>query len=328
MIDISCKYMGLSLKSPVIVGSCGLTNSVEKMKEMEACGAGAVVLKSIFEEQISNEVNQNVDNARLDSSYNDALDYIKGYTEMFSYDKYTNLIREAKKELSIPVIASINCTSDGDWASSAKRIEDAGADALELNIFFLPADFKKDGRANEDVYFKIIEHVKANINIPIAVKTSYYFSGLAKMLQTLSYSGIHALALFNRFLAPDINIEKMQLTSAQVFREGEGFHNSLRWIALMYNNVSCSLSATSGVATGNDVIKMLLAGADTVQVATALYNNGIGHLKTIHDELRAWMEKHKYNSIEEFKGKMSFNNIENPEAYLRIQFMKHFAGIE
>jgi dihydroorotate dehydrogenase (fumarate) len=129
-------------------------------------------------------------------------------------------------------------------------------------------------------------------------------------------------------LLPDIDIEKMQLKSAPVFREGEGFHNSLRWIAMMHKNVSCSLSATSGVVTGSDVIKQLLAGADTVQVATALYNNGIGHIKTIHDELRAWMERHKYSKIEEFKGKMSFDNIENPETYLRIQFMKHFAGIE
>ena len=328
MIDISCKYMGLLLKSPVIVGSCGLTNSVEKMKEMEACGAGAVVLKSIFEEQITNEVKQNVDNANFDASFRNASDYIKGYTEMISYSKYTNFIREAKKELSIPVIASINCTSDGDWVSSAKRIENAGADALELNIFFLPADFNKSGIANEEVYFKIIEHIKASINIPIAIKTSYYFSGLAKMLQTFSYMGIHALVLFNRFLAPDIDIEKMQLKAADVFKEGEGFHNSLRWIAIMHNKVSCSLSATSGIASGSDVIKQLLAGADTVQVATALYNNGIGHIKTIHDELQAWMKRHKYNSIEEFRGKMSFDNIDNPDTYLRIQFMKHFAGIE
>jgi len=324
MIDISCKYMGLLLKSPVIVGSCGLTNSVEKMKEMEACGAGAVVLKSIFEEQITNEVSQNVSHTKFDSSF----DYIKGYTEMLSYNKYTNLIREAKKELSIPVIASINCASDGDWVSSAKRIEDAGADALELNIFFLPADFSKHGMDNEEVYFKIIEHVKANISIPIAIKTSYYFSGLAKMLQTLSYTGIQALVLFNRFLAPDIDIERMQLKAAHIFTEGEGFHNSLRWIAIMHNHVSCSLSATSGIATGDNVIKQLLAGADTVQIATVLYNKGIGYIKTIHEELQAWMEKHKYQSIEEFRGKMSFSNIDNPETYLRIQFMKHFAGIE
>ena len=328
MADISCKYMGLSLKSPLIVGSCGLTNSIEKMKEMQDCGAGAVVLKSIFEEQISNEITQSVDSTNFDVSFRDAADYIKAYTEMASYEKYTNLIRDAKKELSIPVIASINCSSDGDWVSSAKRIEDAGADALELNIFFLPADFNKYGTANEDTYFKIIDHIKASINIPIAIKTSYYFSGLAKMLQMLSYTGISSLVLFNRFYAPDIDIEKMHIKAAPVFTEGEGFYNSLRWIAIMHNHVSCNLSATSGISTGNDIVKQLLAGADTVQIATVLYNRGIGHIKTMLDELRDWLDRHKYNSISEFRGKMSFDNVDNPEAYLRIQFMKYFAGIE
>ncbi len=328
MADICCKYMGLSLKTPIIVGSCGLTNSIEKMKEMETCGAGAVVLKSIFEEQITNEVLQSVGNTNFDVSYRDALDYIKGYTQMASYEKYTQLIREAKKELSIPVIASINCSSDGDWASYAKRIEDAGADALELNIFFLPADFNKYGTANEELYFKIIEHIKDNTSIPIAIKTGYYFSGLAKMLQSLSYTGIQSLVLFNRFFAPDIDIEKMHMKAAPIFTEGEGFYNSLRWIAIMYNHVKCNLSATSGIASGSDVVKQLLAGADTVQIATVLYNKGIKHIKTMLDELTAWMDKHNYNSIEEFKGKMSFDNIENPDAYLRIQFMKYFAGIE
>jgi dihydroorotate dehydrogenase (fumarate) len=322
--------MGLSLKSPVIVGSCGLTNSIEKMQKMEEYGAGAIVLKSIFEEQITNEVLQSVENTHFDVSYHDASDYIKGYTQMASYEKYTNLIRNAKKELSIPVIASINCSSDGDWVTYAKRIEDAGADALELNIFFLPTDFNRNGADNEELYFKIIEGVKSAINIPIALKTGYYFSGLARMLQSLSYTGISGLVLFNRFFAPDIDIEKMKIKAAPLITEGdgEGFYNSLRWIALMYNHVNCNLSATSGISTGNDVIKQLLVGADTVQIASILYSKGIESIKKITDEILAWMNKHNYSSINEFKGKMSFNNIENPEAYLRIQFMKYFSGIE
>ncbi|MDR1182467.1 MAG: dihydroorotate dehydrogenase-like protein [Bacteroidales bacterium] len=330
MTNTDCKYMGLSLKSPVIVGSCGLTNSIEKMQKMEEYGAGAIVLKSIFEEQITNEVLQSVENTHFDVSYHDASDYIKGYTQMASYEKYTNLIRNAKKELSIPVIASINCSSDGDWVTYAKRIEDAGADALELNIFFLPTDFNRNGADNEELYFKIIEGVKSAINIPIALKTGYYFSGLARMLQSLSYTGISGLVLFNRFFAPDIDIEKMKIKAAPLITEGdgEGFYNSLRWIALMYNHVNCNLSATSGISTGNDVIKQLLVGADTVQIASILYSKGIESIKKITDEILAWMNKHNYSSINEFKGKMSFNNIENPEAYLRIQFMKYFSGIE
>ncbi|MDR0604286.1 MAG: dihydroorotate dehydrogenase-like protein [Bacteroidales bacterium] len=328
MTNTGCKYMGLSLKSPIIVGSCGLTNSIEKMKKMEEYGAGAIVLKSIFEEQITNEVMQSMDNTNFDVSYRDAFDYIKGYTQMASYEKYGNIIREAKKNLSIPVIASINCSSDGDWVSYAKRIEDAGADALELNIFFLPADFNKLGAVNEDIYFKIIEHIKANVNIAVALKTGYYFSGLAKMLQSLSYTGINSLVLFNRFFAPDIDVENMHIKAAPIFKEGEGFYNTLRWIAIMYNHVNCDLSATSGITNGKDVVKQLLAGADTVQIATVLYNKGIEHIQTILNELTEWMEKHHYASIDEFKGKMSFDNINNPDAYLRIQFMKYFSGIE
>jgi dihydroorotate dehydrogenase (fumarate) len=328
MADIQCKYMGLSLKSPVIVGSSGLTYSIEKMKKMERCGAGAVILKSIFEEQITNEVLQNVGEAQFDVSYRDALDYIKGYTEMASYEKYAQLIQNAKKELSIPVIASINCSSDGDWASYAKRVEDAGADALELNIFFLPSDFDKQGAANEELYFKIIEHVKAGISIPLAIKTGYYFSGLAKMLQSLSYTGIQSLVLFNRLFAPDIDIEKMQTKSAPLLSEGEGFYNLLRWTAIMYNHIQCNLCATSGIVTGNDVVKLLLAGADTVQVTSVLYNRGIEHLKTILEELTTWMDRHHYATLTDFRGKMSFDTLHNPDAYLRIQFMKYFAAIE
>jgi dihydroorotate dehydrogenase (fumarate) len=300
------------------------------MKKMEKYGAGAIVLKSIFEEQIINEVLHSVKNTHFDVSYHDASDYIKGYTQMASYEKYTQLIRNAKKELSIPVIASINCSSDGDWVSYAKRIEDAGADALELNIFFLPTDFNRNGNENEELYFKIVERIKSAINIPIALKTGYYFSGLARMLQSLSYMGISALVLFNRFFAPDIDLEKMKIKAAPLFNEGdgEGFYNSLRWIALLYNHVNCNLSATSGISTGNDVIKQLLVGADTVQIASILYNKGIESIGKITDEILAWMKKHNYSSIDEFKGKMSFKNIENPEAYLRIQFMKYFSGIE
>jgi dihydroorotate dehydrogenase (fumarate) len=327
IIDVSCKYMGLLLKSPIIVGSCGLSISVEKMKKMEESGAGAIVLKSIFEEQIMNEVIQSVDNTHFNVSYRDAFDYIKEYTQMESYGKYGNLIREAKQALSIPVIASINCASDGDWVSYAKRIEDAGADAIELNIFFLPSDFNRSGVANEDLYFKIVEHIKASVNIPVAIKTSYYFSGLAKILQTLSYTGINGLVLFNRFFSPDIDIENMRMKSGPIYREGEGFYNTLRWIAILYNHVNCDLSATSGILSGKDVVKQILAGANTVQVATVLYNKGIEHIRTMMDELSLWMCDHHYASLDEFRGKMSFDNIGNPDAYLRIQFMKCFSEI-
>ena len=196
MADLSCKYMGLSLTSPVIVGSCGLTHSADKIKQMEAFGAGAVVLKSVFEEQITHEIRHSVEHADFNAAYADALDYIKGYTEMHSFDQYARLIGESKKAVSIPVIASINCSSTGDWASYARRMEEAGADGLELNIFFLPSDFSRSGEDNESRYFRIVEHVKQFTRLPIAVKTSHYFSSLANFMQKLSYTGIDSLVLW------------------------------------------------------------------------------------------------------------------------------------
>ncbi len=327
MVDLNCKYLGLNLKTPLIIGSCGLTNNIVKMKEMEANGAGAVVLKSIFEEQITNEVMQAGQEVMYDVSYRDAFDYIKGYTEMASYQKYTDLIRQAKSTLQIPVIASINCTSSGDWTAYAKRIEDAGADALELNLFFLPSDFEKIGTQYEDTYFKIVEKVRATISIPMAIKVSHYFSSLANTLQKLSRTGINGMVLFNRFYSPDIDIEKLSTKGAPIFEESDNFYDTLRWIAIMDKHINCDLCATSGIIDGKDVIKQLLVGADAVQMVTAIYNKGVEHIKVVLNTLQEWMERHNFETIEQFKGKMSFKDIAHSEAYLRVQFMKHFAGI-
>lgn len=327
-IDLSCTYMGMKLKSPLIIGSCGLTNSLEKVQKMEELGAGAVVLKSIFEEQIIAETSQSFN--ALDNNYihPDALDYIKNYTEIASYDKYSQLISDFKKSVSIPIIASINCVSDGDWINYAKRVEDAGADALELNISILPIDFEKSSNELEDKYFQIISHVKNKIGIPIAVKISPYFSSLGKTLKTFSFCGIDALVLFNRFYQPDIDIEKMTLSNTDLKNEGMEFYNVLRWVSIMSGNLDCNLSATSGIESGKEVIKQLLAGADTVQVATALYKKGLSVISDILNEITIWMKNHEYHSIESFKGKMNFKNVKDPNAYLRIQFMKYFSGIE
>lgn len=327
-VDLSCTYMGLQLKSPIIVGSCGLTNSLEKIQQMEECGAGAVVLKSIFEEQIIVETSHAY--KELDDSYmhSGALDYIKNYTEIASYEKYTNLISQLKKSTHIPIIGSINCISDGDWINFAQRLQDAGADALELNISLLPADDDKTSKEYEEKYIRIIRHVKENISIPLAVKISPYFSSLVKVLQTFTYSGANALVLFNRPYEPDIDIENMKVTSAGIHKEGKGFHSVLRWISIMNDHVDADLSATSGIVSGKDVVKQLLAGADTVQIVSVLYNKGIGHIKTVREELTDWMQRHQYQKIADFKGKMSYKNVQDPNAYLRVQFMKYFAGIE
>ena len=326
-LDLTCKYMGLTLPSPLIVGSCAFTQSVEQIMEIERLGAGAVVLKSIFEEQITNEAFQSMDAA---GGYGDtrAIDYVRQYTEMAAYENYNKLIRDLKKNVRIPVIASIHCHRDGDWVNFAQRVQEAGADALELNLTLMPADPKISGEDLEKRYVEIIRHIKKNMRIPLAIKTNRYFTSFVHSMWQLRKAGADALVLFQRMYEPDIDIEQMKITAAKVLKEGDGFHEALRWVSIMDGNIDCSLSATSGVVSGGDVAKLLLAGADTVQIATVLYTRGIGHIATIISELKDWMERHHYDSIDAFQGKLSMKRIGNPEVYMRMQFMKHFAGIE
>lgn len=327
-VDLSCTYMGLKLKSPLIVGSCGLTNDVDKIRKMEACGAGAVVLKSIFEEQIMVDTNHSIQQMQEEYLHPDAMDYIKNYTEIAFYEKYTSLINNVKKVVNIPVIASIHCITDGDWASYAKRMQEAGADAIELNISLLPVDLDKSSKAYEETYVRIINHVKENISIPLAVKISPYFSSLIKTLQSFHYSGADALVLFNRFYEPDIDIDEMKITGAGIKQESVNFHSVLRWISIMNNYVDCNLSASSGVSSGAHIVKQLLAGADTIQAVTVFYQKGIEYMTTMLEDVKTWMQKHNYSYITDFKGELSYKQINDPNAYLRIQFMKYFAGIE
>ena len=326
-MDLSCKYMGLTLPTPLIIGSCAFTNSVEKIKEMEALGAGAVVLKSIFEEQISNEAHQTVNAA---GEYGDtrALEYVQQYTEMAAYEKYNQLIRDLKKTVKIPVIASIHCHKDGAWVDYAQRVQEAGADALEINLTSLPTDFNISGEDLEKNYLKIIKHVKKNLRIPVAIKTNRYFTSFVHSMTQFRKAGADALVMFQRVYEPDIDIENLKMVPAKVLKEGDGLHEALRWVSIMNEHIDCSLSATSGVVTGEDMVKLLLAGADTVQIATVLYTRGIEQIKHILDGLKEWMTKHNYCSIDEFQGKMSMKRIENPDVYMRVQFMKYFAGIE
>ena len=326
-LDLTCKYMGLTLPSPLIVGSCAFTQSVEQVMEIERLGAGAVVLKSIFEEQITNEAFQSMDAA---GGYGDtrAIDYVRQYTEMAAYENYNKLIRDLKKNVRIPVIASIHCHRDGDWVNFAQRVQEAGADALELNLTLMSADPKISGEDLEKRYVEIIRHIRKNLRIPLAIKTNRYFTSFVHSMWQLRKAGADALVLFQRMYEPDIDIEQMKITAAKVLKEGDGFHESLRWISIMDGNIDCSLSATSGVVSGGDVAKLLLAGADTVQIATVLYTRGIKQVAVIMDELKEWMSRHQFSKIDDFQGKLSMKRIENPEVYMRMQFMKHFAGIE
>ena len=326
-MDLSVKYLGLNLKNPIVVGSSGLTNSVEKIKELEQFGAGAVVLKSLFEEQILFEESNASANNEYD--YPEAMDYIKAYARDNSIQKYLQLIENAKKEVSIPVIASINCVDKGEWISFAKKIEKAGADALELNISLLPSDINKTSADNEKMYFDIVETIKKTINIPLSLKMSHYSAGLTNLIQKLSWTkNIDGFTLFNRYYNPDIDIETLKITSSGVFSSPEDISSSLRWVALLSGKIRTDIAASTGIHTGEDVIKQLLAGATVVHVVSTLYQNGTKQLKEMVEALEGWGNKHNYKSIEDFRGIVNFESAENSIAFERVQFMKYFGGIE
>lgn len=328
MPDLSTRYMGLDLKNPIIVGSSGLTNSIENIVKINDHGAGAVVLKSIFEEQINYTIAKTFNQNEANYAYPEAQDYISAYTEEKDVERYLNLIEESKSKVDIPVIASINCVSASQWTSFAKRIEEAGADGLELNIFDLPSDPNKGTEEHEKVYFDIAQAVIKEVKIPVSLKISYYFSGLANTALKLSWTGIKGMVLFNRFFSPDIDIDKFEVVSTNVFSSPSELPISLRWIAFLSESVHCDLAASTGVHDGKSAIKQLLAGAKAVQLASVLYQQGLDRIETIVKEIEEWMDQHNFAKTTDFIGRLSYKAAENPAAYERVQFMKHFSGIE
>jgi len=326
MADLTTKYLGLTLKNPIIIGSSGLTDSVEDIVELEKNGAAAVVLKSIFEEEIMMETEHVIRQAQEEGYDAKAFDYYDYKIKDNNLTEYVNLIKESKEAVRIPVIASINCHSGHEWPYYAKRFEEAGADALELNVFTLPTNMKRTCRDNEQVYFDIIERVKKEISIPVSLKISFYSANLGPFIVKLSESGIQGLVLFNRFWSPDIDIETLKIISSNVLSRSEDFSLGLRWIAIMSERVSCDIAASTGVHDGSALIKQLLAGANAVQVVSALYKNGKGYIQNYLHDLSNWMERHEFATIDQFRGKMSQSKTEDPAMYERIQFMRYFRG--
>lgn len=328
MIDLSTTYMGIKLKNPIIIGSSGLTNSVEKIKKLEDNNAAAVVIKSLFEEQIIHESDVYGENSSY-YDYPESHEYVKYYSKEHSVRNYLHLIQDAKKAVDIPIIASINCISAEEWITFAKKIEEAGADALELNISLLPSNEKYDSTANEKKYFNISKKVRSQINIPISLKMCKYSSGLANLVQKLSWTkNVDSFVLFNRFYSPDINIDKFKITSSNVFSTPQELTTSLRWIALLSPKIENDLVAATGIHDGKGVIKQILAGAQAVQIVSAIYNKGPEYIQSILGEVEAWMTKHNYSNLDEFRSKMNSAQVKNPAAFERTQFMKYFGGIE
>lgn len=327
MADLHTKYLGLKLKNPIVAASSGLTNSVDDIKEFEKNGAAAVVLKSIFEEEIRIQLERDQEDMTKSAFlYPETLEFYENFASDDSLTSYLGMIREAKKTVSIPIIASVNCVTSEKWPFYAQYLQDAGADALELNVFLMPSDFGKTCDEREREYFQIIEEVKKYVKIPISLKISFYSNNLGSLIQELSYSGIDGLVLFNRFYSPDIDINKLTLLSTNVLSKPSEITMPLRWIGIMADRVECDLAASTGIHNGNGVIKQLLAGAQVVEVASTIYLNGKSHIRTMLKDLETWMDEKDYKNINEFRGLLSIRKTENPGAYYRMQFMKFFSG--
>jgi dihydroorotate dehydrogenase (fumarate) len=344
MIDLTCKYLGLQLKNPIIVGSSGLTSSVENLKKIAQMGAGAVVLKSIFEEQIKYEADKFIksDNPQV-KSWNDAFDgivsktefyfeealeYLSAYAKEHTLNNYLAMIGDAKKSISIPVIASINCSTQYDWQYFARRIQEAGADALELNVYLLPSDFERNGIENEKVYFDIVQEVRKFIAIPISLKIGFYFSSLAQTAHKLSETGIAGLTLFNRPYNPDIDITNLQVDARNMFSSETEYSHTLRWVALLSGKLGCDIAASTGIHNHETVIKQILAGADAVHMVSVFYKHHFDILPQIISGIEAWMTNHNFEKISDFKGLLSRKNVHNPAAYERVQFLRLFSSVE
>ncbi len=325
MADLKTTYMGLQLKNPVIAGSSNLTNSIDKIKELEDNGIAAIVLKSIFEEQISMEIGSISSDGNI--THAEGYDYISQYTKQFNIENHLKLIRELKEKTDLPVVASINCISSGEWVDFSEKISSAGADALELNMFLLPGDFRKDPEKIENTYFEIIKAVSNKTDIPISIKISSYFTSLANTIFRFSLTGIKGIVLFNRFYQPDINIENMEVVASDIFSTRRENSHPLRWIGILSDNVKCDLAASTGVHEGEDVLKNILVGAKAVQVVSAIYKNGPAHIKKMISDLEILMDKKSFSSISDITGKLSQKNIDNPEIFERAQFMKYFGHI-
>jgi Dihydroorotate dehydrogenase len=316
-------YAGMTLKNPVIIGSSGLTRSAERNRNLEKAGAGAIVLKSLFEEQISMESHW----MSQSSDFPEAIDYINNYVKNNRLDDYVTLIKESKQLCSIPIIASINCYKSEGWIDFARKIEEAGADALELNIVLLPTDPECKPEDTEELYIKILRLVKQTVKIPVIVKMSKFFDNIVRMVDLFYKNGAAAVVLFNRLYQPDIDINKLQIVSGQVFSSHSDIADTIRWTGIVAGKFPrLSLASSTGIHDWEDLIKCILSGASAVQLCSAVYQHGLEIISPIIISLEEWMNSMNFRSIEEFKGKLSTANIIDPSLYERSQFMKYFSN--
>ena len=323
-MDLSTNYLGLKLKNPIVPSASPLSQTVDSVKALEDAGAAAVVVYSLFEEQINHESGE-LDHflSHGTESFAEALSYFPSPSQFkLTPSQYVEHIAKLKKAVNIPVIGSLNGVSRGGWVNYAKKIEEAGADALELNVYYVATDAEMTGADVENMYIDALKAVKQNVKIPVAIKLSPYFSSMANMAKKLDEAGADGLVLFNRFYQPDFNLEKLEVEPNLVLSSNWEMRLPLRWIAILYGNIKANLAATSGIHSHQDIIKVMMAGADAAMVCSELLVNGVGRITAMLKGMEEWMKENEYSSIQMMKGSMSQKSCAEPAAFERANYMK------
>ena len=323
-MDLSTKYMGLNLRTPLVVSASPLSENLDNIRRMEDVGASGVVIYSLFEEQITSdrlELHHHMTYGT--DSYAEALTYFPEPSEFhLGPEGYLNHIRKAKEAVKMPVIASLNGTSAGGWTNYAKEMQQAGADALELNIYYIPTDVDLTGAQVEQTYLDILSMVRDVVTIPVAIKLSPFFSSLANVARRLDQGGADGLVFFNRFYQPDISLEHLEVRPNIILSTPQALRLPMRWIAILHGRIKASLAATSGIHTAQDVLKIMMVGADAAMLCSVLYRHGIDHIKNMEREIETWMSEHEYHSIRQMQGSMSQENCSDPSEFERAQYVK------
>ncbi len=352
MADLSTTYMGIPLSNPFVVASSSLTKTLDGVKKCAEAGAGAIVLKSLFEEQIAAETLELSKHAEDYSGYGEAYSYLQGYGMELGPKDYLSLIRDAKQAVETPIIASLNCISTDRWADYALQLENAGADAIELNVGLMPTLANQEGPSIVDQHLRILHDVKTRTKIPVAMKVGPYFTSFANFADRLvqdraeapaysvgwfgrnkeagkvTWKGADGLVIFNRFYKFDIDIDKMELVHGNPYSTQQEVHYTLRWLSLLTGKVSCDLAGSTGIHTGRDAVKAILAGAKVVQICSTLFQNGLEQIGTMKQEMEGWMQEKGHEKLCDFRGRMSQSQSENPSDYERLQYLKLFVGID
>ena len=325
-MDTCVEYLGLKISSPIVAGSCSLTMDIDKLRKLEDAGVGAIVLKSIFEEQIIYDIKKNTHVLTPIGNYGKSYEYVEKHVKEDALEKYFEHIRQAKEQIKVPIIGSINCYTHENWITYAKKFVDAGCDALELNIDILPYETSLSCDDVDRTFGDIVRTLRKVADIPVGIKVGHYFTDMAKFMQQLSWMGVQGITIFNKAPHLDIDLENETLKEASFLSAPEELGDTLMWVSVLKNKLRCDITASTGVYTADDVVKLILAGASAVQVVSCLYKNGVEYVKDLNDGLKAWMQKRGYEHVDDFKGKLAMKKNEIT-SMMRTIYMKEMGGL-